>query len=315
MKNEEFILARVFRLLLLFMFLTIFLPASAQTRKSQNYQDYINDYKDLAIYEMLKYNIPASITLAQGLLESGAGSSTLCRKGNNHFGIKCHGWSGRKVYHDDDEEGECFRAYKDALESYEDHSKFLVNSQRYKGLFRLSRSDYKGWAHGLKECGYATNPQYATKLIQIIELYGLNVYDRAKSYDRFLVQHSSTNQATHGGTGLHPIYIYNKNYYLIARKGDTFKSIGEETELSYRKIAKYNERKKKDPIMEGEIIYLKKKQKRAPKQYKNHLHVVQPGESMYTISQRYGMRMKYLYKKNKLPLDYDLKVGDRLRVY
>lgn len=297
------------------LFVIVSLSAISQMKVNQKYQVYIEEYKNLAIYEMLRYNIPASITLAQGLLESGAGQSELCRKGNNHFGIKCHGWTGRTVYHDDDESQECFRAYKDAIESYEDHSKFLNNSQRYSRLFKLSRTDYKGWAKGLKECGYATNPQYATKLIQIIELYGLNVYDRAKSYDRFMVQHSGTNQTVPGSAGLHPIHIFNKNYYLIARKGDTFKSIGEETELSYRKIAKYNERDKKDPLMEGEIIYLKKKQKKAPKQYKNHLHVVQPGESMYSISQRYGMRMKYLYKKNKLPLDYDLKVGDKLRVY
>lgn len=297
------------------LFVIVSLSAISQMKVNQKYQVYIEEYKNLAIYEMLRYNIPASITLAQGLLESGAGQSELCRKGNNHFGIKCHGWTGRTVYHDDDESQECFRAYKDAIESYEDHSKFLNNSQRYSRLFKLSRTDYKGWAKGLKECGYATNPQYATKLIQIIELYGLNVYDRAKSYDRFMVQHSGTNQTVSGSAGLHPIHIFNKNYYLIARKGDTFKSIGEETELSYRKIAKYNERDKKDPLMEGEIIYLKKKQKKAPKQYKNHPHVVQPGESMYSISQRYGMRMKYLYKKNKLPLDYDLKVGDKLRVY
>lgn len=297
------------------LFVIVSLSAISQMKVNQKYQVYIEEYKNLAIYEMLRYNIPASITLAQGLLESGAGQSELCRKGNNHFGIKCHGWTGRTVYHDDDESQECFRAYKDAIESYEDHSKFLNNSQRYSRLFKLSRTDYKGWAKGLKECGYATNPQYATKLIQIIELYGLNVYDRAKSYDRFMVQHSGTNQTVQGSAGLHPIHIFNKNYYLIARKGDTFKSIGEETELSYRKIAKYNERDKKDPLMEGEIIYLKKKQKKAPKQYKNHPHVVQPGESMYSISQRYGMRMKYLYKKNKLPLDYDLKVGDKLRVY
>lgn len=303
------------RIIFFMMSIVVSLSVSAQMKKTQNYQDYIYQYKDLAIYEMFRYKVPASITLAQGLLESSAGKSELCRKGNNHFGIKCHGWTGAKTYHDDDAAGECFRAYKDAMESYEDHSKFLVNSQRYKRLFKLSRTDYKGWAQGLKDCGYATNPQYATKLIQIIELYDLNVYDRANSYDRFMVQHSATTQTERGSTGLHPIHVFNKNYYLIARKGDTFKSIGEETELSYRKIAKYNERKKKDPIEEGEIIYLKKKQKRAPKKYKNHPHVVQPGESMYSIAQRYGMRVKYLYKKNKLPLDYDLKVGDKLRVY
>ena len=296
------------------LFLVVTLSAFSQISFSQKYQDYIEEYKDLAIYEMTRYNIPASIILAQGLFESGAGLSELCRKGNNHFGIKCHGWTGKKVYHDDDEAQECFRAYKDAIESYEDHSKFLVNSSRYSRLFKLKRTDYKGWAKGLKECGYATNPQYANKLIQIIEFYQLNQYDIAQKYDKFLVHHSASTQLAGAFTGLHPIHIYNKNYYLRARKGDTFKSIGQETELSYRKIAKYNERNKKDELVEGEVIYLKKKQKKALKQFKNRPHVVQAGESMYSIAQMYAIRLKSLYKKNKLDKDYQIKVGDKLKV-
>ena len=297
------------------LFLSFALSGFSQMRYNQKYQDYIEEYKNLAIYEMLRYNIPASITLAQGLFESGAGQSELCRKGNNHFGIKCHGWTGRKVYHDDDETNECFRAYKDAIESFEDHSNFLSNSQRYSRLFKLRRTDYKGWAKGLKACGYATNPQYANKLIQIIELYQLNQYDHAKKYDKFLAHHSGAIEPAEARIGLHPIHIYNKNYYIHARKGDTFKSIGEETELSYRKIAKYNERNKKDALVEGEVIYLKKKQKKALKQFKNRPHVVKPGESMYSIAQMYGIRLKSLYKKNKLDKDYQIKVGDKLRVY
>ena len=130
----------------------------AQMRWNQAYQQYIYQYKDLAIHEMLRYGIPASITLAQGLFESSAGRSELSVKGNNHFGIKCHGWEGRGIYHDDDEKGECFRAYDNVLQSYEDHSKFLHDNSRYASLFRLSRTDYQGWAYGLKACGYATNP-------------------------------------------------------------------------------------------------------------------------------------------------------------
>ena len=142
-----------------------FSQATAQVKWNAGYQAYIDKYKDIAIREMLSYNIPASITLAQGLLESGAGRSDLTRKGNNHFGIKCHGWTGRTTYHDDDEQGECFRAYDSPLESFEDHSRFLATSKRYQHLFKLSHTDYKGWAHGLKKAGYATNPQYAHKLI------------------------------------------------------------------------------------------------------------------------------------------------------
>ena len=133
------------------------------------YQEYIDQYKDLAIEQMQKYRIPASITLAQGVFESGAGRSELTRKGNNHFGIKCHGWTGRTTYHDDDAKGECFRAYKNAYESYEDHSKFLASGQRYRSLFKLSVTDYKGWARGLKAAGYATNPRYATIVTYLIQ--------------------------------------------------------------------------------------------------------------------------------------------------
>ena len=292
----------------------IWQSALAQMRWNQTYQNYIDQYKELAIREMLRYNIPASITLAQGIFESGAGQSDLCRKGNNHFGIKCHGWTGRTVFHDDDARQECFRAYDNALESYEDHSKFLAGSQRYRKLFSLRRTDYKGWARGLKECGYATNPQYADRLISLIELYQLNKFDYATSYDRFIATHAATGK-TSSGTSLHPIYIYNKNYYLYARRGDTFKSIGRETELSYRRIAKNNERDRKDPLAEGDIIYLKKKQKRADKMFKNRPHVVKAGDSMYSISQQYGIRLKSLYKKNHLFPDYQIRVGDRLKVY
>ena len=158
--------------------------SSAQMKWNQSYQTYINQYKDLAIEQMLRYRIPASITLAQGLFESRAGQSDLARQGNNHFGIKCHNWTGPTQYHDDDAHGECFRVYQDAKESYEDHSRFLAKQPRYSRLFSLNTTDYKGWAHGLKSCGYATNPQYANKLIQIIELYRLQDYDKAKSYDR-----------------------------------------------------------------------------------------------------------------------------------
>lgn len=286
---------------------------NAQMKWNSKYQAYIDKYKDLAISEMLKYNIPASITLAQGLLESGAGTSELTKKGNNHFGIKCHDWLGATTYHDDDEEQECFRAYRDAYESYEDHSKFLARQPRYKRLFSLKRTDYKGWAHGLKSCGYATNPNYAKKLIGIIELYKLHQFDNAKKFDKFMVERSEVKNIS-PDIKLHPIHIYNKNYYLNARQGDTFKSIAKEVGISYRKLAKYNERDKNDKLIAGEIIYLKKKQKKADKVYKNRPHRVKTGESMYSIAQYYGIRLSSLYKMNKLSPEYNIKVGDYLRV-
>ena len=161
---------------MLFILLYVGMPVSAQ-RRNTLYNKYIKEYAPLAIEQMDKYKIPASITLAQGLLESGAGRSVLARKSNNHFGIKCHGWPGGKVYHDDDEKGECFRAYRKVEDSYEDHSQFLKNGPRYAFLFKLKITDYKGWAKGLKKAGYATDRSYANRLITIIEDYELYKYD------------------------------------------------------------------------------------------------------------------------------------------
>ena len=280
----------------------------AQSTWNQRYQQYVDQYKDCAIEQMLKWKVPASITLAQGILESGAGQSTLATQGNNHFGIKCHGWKGRTVYRDDDARNECFRAYDSPFDSYEDHSRFLATGQRYRSLFQLKLTDYRGWANGLKVAGYATNPQYAQRLIDIIQLYKLYQYDTARSYDKFMTGHA---KAAHP---LHPIYRYNDNYYMYARKGDTFKLIGEEIGISYKKIAKYNERDRRSSLQEGEIVWLKKKQKRAPKEYKHRPHYVRSGESMYSIAQKYGIRLKSLYKMNHLSPDYDLRVGDELKL-
>lgn len=303
-KIRTFILLSLFPLLL-----------QAQSQQNAAYLAYIEQYKDLAIEQMLRYNIPASITMAQGLFESAAGRSELARKGNNHFGIKCHGWQGRTTYHDDDAAQECFRAYDNVRESFEDHSKFLSRGTRYASLFRLQRTDYRGWAQGLKQCGYATNPRYAESLIRIIELYQLNKLDQADKYDKFLAKHASTDQPAAQDAQLHIIRAYNKNYYLMARTGDTFKSIGKEVGLSARKLARYNERDHREKLSQGDIIYLKKKRTKADKKYKKVLHTVKANESMYSISQRYGIQLKSLYKKNHLNADYQIRVGDKLRVY
>ncbi|MCR5242779.1 MAG: glucosaminidase domain-containing protein, partial [Prevotella sp.] len=159
------------RNLFFLVFILSFLSVGAQTRWNAQYQEYVDQWSSVAIEQMNRYRIPASITLAQGLLESGAGRSELAREGNNHFGIKCHnGWTGPTVYKDDDQRNDCFRSYKTARESYEDHSRFLVNGRRYQSLFSLKMTDYKGWARGLKAAGYATNPKYADRLIEIIEV-------------------------------------------------------------------------------------------------------------------------------------------------
>lgn len=292
------------------------MSAWAQTsRWNSVYQGYIDQYKELAIEQMLKYRIPASITLAQGLLESGAGRSSLAVKGNNHFGIKCHDWTGRTMHKDDDYQNECFRAYDNARQSYEDHSLFLAQHRRYASLFQLKITDYIGWANGLKRCGYATSPTYAQTLIGIIETYNLTQYDRASSYDPYIAQKAGKDKPANQGGVLHPIYRNNDNYYLKARKGDTFQSIGKEVGISAKKLAEYNERDRHDQLREGDIVYLKKKRKHASKEFKGHVHIVQPGESMYLISQIYGIRLKNLYKLNGMSPDATLHVNDRLRVY
>ena len=296
---------------IIFSFLCMFVAfqtAISQTMTwNQRYQNYFDKYKDVAVEQMLKYRIPASITLAQGVLESAAGNSELATKANNHFGIKCNGWTGRKSYHDDDARNECFRAYDSVYESYQDHSVFLTTSKRYSNLFQLKLTDYKGWARGLKACGYATSPTYATKLIEIIELYKLYQYDTAKHFDKFQAQQVKGGESRQ-------IYAFNKNYYLKARRGDTFRSLAKEVDISYRKLARYNERDKNDVLEEGEIVWLKKKQNKAPKNYKGRLHYVKNGESIYSISQLYGIKLKKLYKLNDLPPTYQIRVGDALRV-
>lgn len=287
----------------------------AQVKWNSAYQNYIDIYKDLAIEQMLKHNIPASITLAQGLLESGAGKSTLATMGNNHFGIKCHGWSGQSMRKNDDAPDECFRVYGNPRESFEDHSAFLKRD-RYQRLFTYRLTDYKSWAKGLKECGYATSPTYAQTLISIIETYKLYEYDKAKTYDRFIVNHSvASKDAKLEGQVPHRLFAYNKNYYVVARRGDTFESLSKELEISAKKLAKYNERSRYDVLNEGDIVYLLKKQKKAAREYKKRKHIVKAGESLYSISQFYGIRLKSLYKKNGLSLDYSPRVGDGLIVY
>lgn len=300
--------------LLLLAFCARFSGTSAQQLQNTAYLLYINQFKDLAIEQMQRYRIPASITLAQGLFESRAGQSRLATIGNNHFGIKCHGWSGRSINADDDAIGECFRAYDNAKQSYEDHSKFLRNNQRYAMLFQLGPTDYRSWARGLKACGYATNPRYADNIINIIELYHLDQYDHAKEYDHFMADRYDAKEHSFSPTGFHPITRCNKNYYIVARRGDTFRSLAKETGISRRKLAKYNERNKNDVLQAGDIIYLEKKQKKASKVFKRKPHIVKAGESMYSIAQMYGIRLKSLYKMNHMSPDDSIVAGQKLKV-
>lgn len=300
---------RNYRYRLILFFLVIGLTSSLQAQqRNARYLEYIERFNDLAIEQMRLHRIPASITLAQGLLESGAGYSELARKSNNHFGIKCGGrWNGPSVRHDDDARNECFRAYRHARESYEDHSDFLRRGARYAFLFQLDITDYKGWARGLKKAGYATDPSYANRLITIIEDYELYKYDRkggAKKTEKVTVERVPMNA--------HEVFIANDIAYVVARRGDSFRSLGEEFDISWKKLVKYNDLHKDYTLTDGDIIYLKSKRKKAMDPYT--VYVVKDGDSMHTISQMFGIKLKYLYKMNRKDGEYVPEVGDRLRL-
>lgn len=291
--------------------------------QSQKYLSYIAQYKQLAIGQMRKHNIPASITMAQALLESAAGMSTLAQKGNNHFGIKCHNdWTGPYIIKTDDAPNERFRKYAFVEDSYEDHSVFLATRRRYESLFKLPITDYVAWARGLKAAGYATNPKYAEQLIRIIEDYKLTDLDQealAKTHPsskgKMVVAPTIPLPMSQGATiQRHVIGVNNHNYYIIAQAGDSYRAIAEEYETTERRLRRYNEVDKRYELKAGDIVYFKKKATKAHKKYKKKFHVVQSGESLYLISQKYGMRLKTLYKINKFTLDYTPKVGQKIKL-
>lgn len=298
------------RILILLLILTGINPELVKAqRKLSSYEAYISKYSDLAIEHQKKYKIPASITLSQGLLESGAGQSSLARQSNNHFGIKCHSdWRGGRVYHDDDLRGECFRKYDQVEDSYTDHSKFIAFRPRYSVLFDLDLKDYKGWAKGLQQCGYATDRAYANKLIKVIEDYELYRFDSNKGTRK----QETPQQNKNASTELMPIYKTHGLIYVIARANDSFESIAQNLGFKEKELRKYNEVPEEFPLQPGDIVYLEKKKKKADKPYYDH--VVQIGESMHSISQHYGIRLKSLYKLNKKDMEYIPAEGDVLKL-
>ncbi len=284
---------------------------TSNAQRNAQYEEYVQQYKNIAIDQMKRYKIPASITLAQGLLESGGGKSMLAVKANNHFGIKCHtDWTGGRIYKDDDAKNDCFRVYSSAKESYEDHSKFLTRS-RYARLFTYDPLDYKAWAKGLKECGYATLSTYAERLIKIIETYELYQYDTGKGGS-----HQHKPSANSGSTinHNHQPYLVNDIVCYRAIAADDWDILANELGVKKKKLLKYNECEDTFTQLEGMNIFTKKKKSRADKRYKDYWHRIQPGESMYTISQLYGVKLKSLYKMNYKSADYVPEVGDILKV-
>lgn len=283
--------------------------------RSPIYDAYIDKFSPTAIAHQTKYGIPASIKLAQGLLESGAGNSQLARRSNNHFGIKCHrSWSGKRVYAADDLPNDCFRKYDRPEESYVDHSEFLKAGPRYRFLFDLAITDYKGWARGLQKSGYATDKAYANKLIKLIEDYELFRFDDEKYRPGVSQRQRKVKRqaevANH--TWRHQPYKTHGLIYIVAVEGDTFVGIADEFGFNESDLLAYNEVPADFPLSEGDIVYFQKKKPRADKPYYDH--VVQVGESMYSISQKYGIQMRNLYRLNKKDYEYIPEEGDVLKL-
>ncbi len=328
---------------IILLLLAAFFLSAAPDRSPQ--EKYIEKYSALAVQEMYRSGVPASITLAQGLLESRYGLSELAVKGNNHFGIKCHNWTGGRMYHDDDARGECFRVYESADESFRDHSDFLRYRDRYKFLFDLEPTDYQGWAHGLKKAGYATDPAYPKKLIKLIEDYRLHEYDGGKVVKREKtdkkqsgkkqkqtvkkevrselpespnsIEEAQPLDAKKRDTFRFPLsrQMYSRNGvpFVRATKGESYASIAANNNLFLREILRFNDLDREQPLEPGTVVYLQAKKKGAAKGLDKHV-VDGPGETLRDIAQRYGVRMKDLVKMNGISSDSALVEGDIIKL-
>lgn len=303
----------------LFLNLCLLLPAVAFAQPSEprmSKEEYIQKYKDDAIREMHSSGIPASITLAQGMLESSYGNSPLAKYANNHFGIKCHkGWDGPTFIQDDDERNECFRKYYDVYDSYRDHTVFLQTRDRYGFLFELKPTDYKGWARGLKKAGYATNPKYADLLINLIEDNNLHQYDKGvKLPEPELVAAVGNTQVAKKQRhvlAVRQVQVSDNNIkYVLASNGDTPETIAKTNNMGVWQVLKYNDLEKGQALYDGEVIYLQPKRNNAA----SDSHTVRAGETLHSISQEHGIKMKRLRKLNNLPDGYVPAAGDVLKL-
>ena len=299
------------------LFICISVIASAGTQSPQ--QQYIHKYSALAIKEMYRSGVPASITLAQGLLESHYGQSDLAVKANNHFGIKCHNWNGKSMYQDDDRKGECFRKYDSVEQSYRDHSDFLRYRDRYKFLFDLEPDDYKGWAHGLKKAGYATDSSYPQKLIRLIEEYELYKFDnQSDTKKRRPKSPSSVEQArpltakereTFHFSLSRQIYSINGVPFVYSADGESYASIAARYNLFLKEILRYNDLQEDETLYPGTVVYLQKKKKQAAAGIDKHV-VEDSSDLLREIAQRYAVRLASICRMNGVSEDYVPKEGE-----
>jgi LysM repeat protein len=311
--------------------ISIFAMPGLKAQRNSDVIDYINTYKEIAIREMQRSGIPASITLAQGIHESMAGKSDLVQRSNNHFGIKCRAeWKGGKVYHDDDARGECFRSYKRAEESYVDHSDFLKNGNRYAFLFNYEATDYSQWAYGLKKAGYATNPKYPQILIKYIEDYNLQQYTliamgKLSPGDEVLAGSGKPVNISNGVAiqeiklppTVKPVVEYpigqfhiNRTKVIFAKAGASMLGIAKEYDVSLKHLLDFNEltEDEDDVLAQDQLIFLQRKRKSGD----NEFHEVKLGETLYDISQSEGIRLESLIVYNHLQDQGEPAPGERL---
>jgi LysM repeat protein len=300
----------------LYLSLALLLTQAATSNAQISREEYIQRYQKLAKSQMENYGVPASIIMAQGILESGSGNSTLAVKANNHFGIKCHkNWTGPRIYHDDDAKGECFRKYRSPEKSFQDHSEFLRGARRYAFLFDLDPTDYKGWANGLRKAGYATDPQYPQKLIRIIEEHKLFQLDRGveiklESPTKGMGELVDPDNFTIDIFKQRKIYTRNRIKYIIVEEGDSYQSLTKDLDLMPWQIANYNEIARNAKLEVGQEVYIQPKRRRAEP---NHpFHIVEEGETLYDISQIYGIKLKSLYYRNRTSGDNEPEVGAKI---
>ncbi len=300
------------------LFLSVFYFSSLFGQERISTPEYIQTYKNWAIEDMKKSGIPASIKLAQGILESASGNSRLAKDANNHFGIKCHAeWEGERVYHHDDARNECFRKYGNPLESYRDHTEFLKTRGRYSDLFKLATTDYKGWAHGLKSAGYATNPSYATLLIKVIEdnklyQYDADITEEAKKVTRETQRKSSSGTLVVNPFDVRPTAYNNGVKYVELEEDDTFKLIAQMYGLKDWELPKYNDLSPSTKLSKYKILYLEPKRRTA---HPNHTkHVVKEGDTMHQISQQYAIKLTRLYYLNRMTKGTEPAIGDKLEL-
>ncbi len=285
--------------LLLFSGISLLKGQPAEERMALS--DYIDKWKDVAVRHMHEYGIPASITLAQGILESGFGNSPLARYANNHFGIKCHGWDGQKFYKDDDREDECFRKYFDATRSFKDHAEFLTSRGRYAFLFDLSSSDYEAWAEGLKEAGYATDPNYPTRLIQLIEKHDLDRFDTVPRMGKRkpkVVEERPRELEDVKKKGGRRVFRHPNSIDLVkVQRGDSFDSLEKELGISKERLMKYNDMNPTDRLREGDTIYIQPKRNWSRNR---RTYEAKKGDSMWEIAHRFGIKLGELYERNNM---------------